>query len=143
MRGSGGGRFANWPRFVPGSAAAYVVAVLLVALAGLLRWALGLATEDLPAFTTFYPAVLFAALWGGAGAGVFAAFLGGFISWWAFLPPSLLLGPLTRGDEINLLAYFFASVLIVWATNHYRRLTKRLQDEKNFVNWRSTNWRTD
>ena len=132
MRGSGGGRFANWPRFVPGSAEAYAVAALLVALAGVLRWTLGLTTEDLQAFTTFYPAVLFAALWGGAAVGVFAAFLGGFISWWAFLPPSLVLWPLTRGEEINLLTYFFASVLIVWATDHYRRLTKRLQDEENF-----------
>jgi two-component sensor histidine kinase len=116
---------------LPGSAEAYACATLLVALASLLRWGLGFVTEDLQAFTTFYPAVLFASLWGGARVGIFAALLGGIISWWAFLPPYSVLWPPSRGDEINLLTFFVASVLIVWATDHYRRLTKRLQDEEN------------
>jgi two-component sensor histidine kinase len=130
VRDSGSGRRAN--RLLPGSTQAYVFATLLVVLAGLSRWALGFVTGDLQAFTTFYPAVLFAALWGGAGAGIYAALLGGVVSWWAFLPPSAVLWPLSRGDEINLLSYFISSFVIAWATNHYRRLTQRLRDEENF-----------
>ena len=132
VRGSANGRRANGPRLLPGSTAAYAVATLLVVLAAILRWALGFLTEDLQAFTTFYPALLFAVLWGGAGAGIYAALLGGIIGWWAFLPPYAVLWPLTRGDEINLLTYLVASVLIVWAIDHYRKLTKRLQDEEKF-----------
>ena len=30
------------------------------------------------------------------------------------------------------LSYLFASLLIVWAAEHYRRLTKGLEDEENF-----------
>ena len=132
MRGSGNGRSTSWRRLLPGSAEAYAIATLLVVLASLLRWGLEFFTTNLQAFTTFYPAVLFATLWGGAGAGIFATFLGGVLSWWAFLPPYTVLLPLSRADEINLLTYFVSSILVVWATDHYRRLTKRLQDEDTF-----------
>jgi two-component sensor histidine kinase len=121
----------TWRRPVPGSAEAYGVALILVGLASLARWALGFYTQDLQAFTTFYPAVLFATLLGGAGPGLCAALLGGFICWWQFLPPYGSLAPLTPADAINLLTYFVASALIVWAADHYRRLTKRLRDEES------------
>ncbi len=122
----------NWRRVSPGSAAAYAFATIFVVLAALLRWALGFLTPELQAFTTFYPAVLFAALIGGAGPGVFAILLGGFICWWQFLPPYGVLSPLDRADTINLVTYLVASALIVWATDHYRRLTQRLTDEEGF-----------
>ncbi len=117
---------------MPGSTEAYVYATCLVVLAGLARWALGFITQDLQAFTTFYPAVLIATLLGGAGPGVFAAVLGGFVCWWEFLSPYTQLLPLSPADEINLLTFFVASIAIVWATDHYRRLTKRLRDEERF-----------
>ena len=74
----------------PGSSGAYAFATLCVAVASLLHWGLGLITEDHQHFTTYYPAVLFAALLGGAGAGVYAAVLSGIIAWWAFMVPHLL-----------------------------------------------------
>lgn len=132
MAGTGSSRRFNWRRPSPGSAEAYALALLFVALAGLSRWALGFFTHDLQVFTTFYPAVLFTALLGGAGPGIFAALLGGFVCWWLFLSPLTSLLPLSRADEINLLSYFVASALIVWASDHYRRLTKRLRDEETF-----------
>jgi hypothetical protein len=76
--------------------------------------------------------VLIAALIGGAGAGTFAALLGGIISWWAFLPPHYSFLPLTAGQQISLLSYVFASLLIVWAADHYRRLMNQLEDEEKF-----------
>jgi K+-sensing histidine kinase KdpD len=111
---------------------AYVFSTFCVALAALLHWGIGLISEDTQVFTTFYPAVLFAALVGGVGAGIYAAILGGVITWWAFMPPHFVFFPLTSGQAISLLIYLFASLLIVWAADHYRRLTKRLEDEEKF-----------
>jgi two-component sensor histidine kinase len=126
-------RRANWrPRILPGSTGAYLLAIFFVGIATALRWALGFVTQDLQAFTTFYPAVLFATLVGGAGPGIAAALLGGFICWWEFLAPYTALFPLTPADTINVLTYVIASVIIVWATDHYRKLTKKLKDEENF-----------
>ena len=122
----------NWRRPSPGSIKAYGFATGLVAIATLLRWGLGLIAADLQAFTTFYPAVLFATLFGGAGAGVIAAILGGIVCWWEFLPPYGSLWPLSHGDEIDFVTYFVSSALIVWATEHYRRLNQRLRDEERF-----------
>ena len=122
----------NWQRLSPGSAQAYFFATVLVAVATLLRWSLGLFTEDVQAFTTFYPAVLFATLLGGARVGLFATIFGGIICWWQFLPPYVSLLPLRSSDEINLIAYFVSSALIVWATEHYRSLNKRLSNEEHF-----------
>jgi two-component sensor histidine kinase len=107
-------------------------ATLCVAVASLLRWGLELITEDHQHFTTYYPAVLFAALLGGAGAGAYAAVLSGIIAWWAFMVPHFAFLPRTIETLISLLIYLFASLLIVWTADHYRRLTKRLEDEEKF-----------
>ncbi len=122
----------NWRSFSPGSAQAFALAAFLVVIASLMRWGIGLITDDVQGFATYYPAVLFAALVGGAGVGIFASVLGAVISWWAFLPPYFEFSSLTSGQAISLLSYLFASLLIVWAADHYRRLTKRLEDEENF-----------
>lgn len=128
-------RHAVWWRVFPGSVEAYIVAAVLVLTAMLVRWSLGFLTLfpklDLQAFTTVYPAVLFATFIGGAGPGIFATLLGGMTCWWFFLSPYTLLFPLSLPDAINLLTYLIASAVIVWATDHYRRLTKRLTDEEN------------
>jgi two-component sensor histidine kinase len=132
MRGMSNRRRRSWWQLSPGSVEAYAFAVILVVIAALLRGGFGFLTQDLQAFTTFYPAVLFAALVGGAGPGILAVILGGLICWWEFLVPYTSLLPLSRADEINLLTYFGASILIVLATDHYRKLTKQLRDEEAF-----------
>ena len=63
-----------------GSAEAYAFATLCVAVAALVRWAIGLFVADVVPFATFFPAVLFAALVGGIGPGSFAAIVVG-IPW--------------------------------------------------------------
>ena len=133
MRGSGKNYHVNWQsRVRPGSAEAYLFATLCVVIASLLRWALGLLSEEVLPLPTFYPAVLFSALIGGAGAGAFAAVLGGLIGWWAFMPPHFTFFPVTFGQQIGLLMYFSASLLIVWGADHYRKVAKRLEDEEKF-----------
>lgn len=115
----------------PGSAEAYGFATICVAIASFLHWGLGLfVTEDTQHFTTFYPAVLFAALIGGAGAGIFAALSSGFLAWWAFIPPHFVFFQISSEKIESLIIYLFSSLLIVWAADHYRRLTKRLEDKE-------------
>ena len=91
-----------------------------------------LAIEGIVPFATFFPAVLLAALVGGIGPGLFAAIAGGIIGWWAFLPPRMAFFRLKPGQVISLIAYLITCLIIVWAAEHFRRLTKRLEDEEKF-----------
>jgi two-component sensor histidine kinase len=79
---------------------------------------------------TFYPAILLAALVGGARAGIFATILAGVTAWWAFMAPHYAFSPLTSGQLISLAIYSVASLLIVWMADHYRALTRQLEDEE-------------
>ena len=131
--GPGNSHRVNWRhRLSPGSTEAYAFATFCVVIASLIRWGLGLVTEGIMPFSTIYPAVLFAALVGGLGAGTFAALLGGLIGWGAFMSPHSAFSPLTPAQQISLLTYFFAALLIVWGADHYRTITKRLEDEEKF-----------
>lgn len=120
---------SRW-RVSPASAEVYVFATLFVALAALIRWGLGLIDPGTQPFSTFYPAVLFASLVGGLGAGIFAAVVAGILGCWAFMPPSMVLVRLTQDQEINLLVYVFGASLIVWGADHYRRITKHFEQEE-------------
>jgi two-component sensor histidine kinase len=110
-----------------GSAEAYAFAIVCVALAAAVRWVAGLWFEGIVPFATFFPAVLLAALIGGIGPGILAAIAGG-----TFLPPSMTFFPLKPGQVISLIAYLITCLILVWAAEHYRKLTKRLEDEQNF-----------
>jgi two-component sensor histidine kinase len=92
----------------------------------------GLWFEGIVPFTLFFPAVLLAALVGGIGPGILATIAGGMIGWWAFLPPAMTFFPLKLGLAISLIAYLVTCSIILWAIEHYRRLTKRLEDEQKF-----------
>ena len=123
----------NLRKLVPaGSARAYAFATFFVAVAAVARWAMGIWFEGVIPFVTFFPAVLLAALVGGIGPGILAALLGGLIGWWTFLNPPMAFFPLTPGALISVIAYLFTSLIIVWAADHYRGLTKRLEDEQKF-----------
>ena len=119
-------------RILAGSAEAYLFAAFCVVAAALARWVIGLFFEDVVPFATFFPAALFAALVGGVGPGTFAAVLGGIIGWWTFLYPPMAFFPLASGGRISVIAYLVTSLIIVWAADHYRKLTKRLEDEEKF-----------
>jgi len=125
-------RGLNLRKHVLSGPQAYAFALFCAAIAGFARWTIGLFVDDVVPFATFFPAVLLAALIGGIGPGAFAVLLGGVIGWWAFLDPPMAWLPLTRGQQISLIAYLVTSLIIVWAANHYRSLTKRLEDEEKF-----------
>ena len=124
-------RIGHW-RVPPDSVQAYAFATCCVGVAALLRWGLGLVDQTILPFPTFFPAVFFAALVGGAGAGVFAAILGGIIGWWAFMPPYFVFTFQNAGQAISVLVYLGGALLIVWGADHYRRITKQLQKEETF-----------
>src|SRR5262245_51749899 len=120
-------------KLVPaGSAEAYAFATLCVAVAAGVRWTAGLWCEGIVPFATFFPAVLLAALVGGIGPGIVAAIAGGTIGWWAFMTPPMTFFPLKPGQIISLIGYLITCLILVWAAEHYRRLTKRLEDEQKF-----------
>ena len=119
-------------RIRAGSSEAYVFATLCIFIASLLRWTLVWIPDPISAFPTYYPAVFFAALVGGLGPGAFTAIVGGFIGWWAFIPQRYELLLLKSGEEFNLAAYLFASLLIVWGANRLRALTKQVESDEQF-----------
>lgn len=119
-------------RIRPESISAYTFAVFCVAVAALARWSIGLFFVGVVPFATFFPATLIAALVGGVGPGTFAAIIGGAIGWWAFIEPTMAWFPLTAGQTVSICAYCATSLVLVWAANHYRSLTKRLQQEEKF-----------
>ena len=119
-------------RLLPGSAEAYLFATFLVALASLVRWALGFLVEDTFVFAAYYPAVLFATYIGGARVGSFATILASAIGWWAFIPPSYTFFPISSGQQTRVLGFLVASALIIWGADHYRNLMRRLEDEEKF-----------
>ena len=125
--------YANWLRRVrPGSPEAFAFATFLVVVATLVRWGLGSLGTDVFVFAGYYPAVLFGTYVGGAAVGSFATVLSAVIAWWAFIPPRFAFFPLAPGIETKVLAFLFASALIVWGADHYRRLKQRLEDEEKF-----------
>ena len=129
------GWYSSWlkwqVRSPGGLARAYAIALGLVALATLARWALGFLGDALLPFTAYYPAVLFATFIGGLPVGTVTAILGGIIGWVAFFPPSWRLFPLPPGGDVELAIYVVTSALIIWGADSYRRLAVRVQSEEN------------
>lgn len=113
---------------------AYGVAVALVAAALLLRGLIALlAGHDVLPFSTLYPAVIFATLFGGTGPGIFAAAAGGLLVWWISLPPAFSFSlPISRVDQVRLITYVCGTALIVWGGTQYRSIATRLRAEVRF-----------
>ena len=133
MTGAKQGQDLPWlQRLSPGSTEAYAFAAFLVVVATLVRWGIGFLGQDIVPFATYFPVVLVASLVGGQGPGTFAALTGGLLGWWAFMPPYFAFVFLKSGQLISLLLYLLMALLIVWAADQYRRVTKRLKDEEAF-----------
>jgi two-component sensor histidine kinase len=116
----------------PGSAAAYAFAVGCVAVATAVRFVLAAwFGEGVVAFATYFPAVLVAALVGGASAGALALMLGGVVGWWAFMPPYYSLRLISPAQAVSLVVYAVSSALVVLAAESYRRVVAALREEQS------------
>ena len=120
-------------RLRSGSLGAYAFATLCVTTAVLLHLGIRPITDDSQHFTTFYPAVLIATIVGGVGAGVYAVVSSAIIAWWALIPPHFgFFPPIPVPTAVSLLIYLLASLILVLAAEHYRRLINRLEEEERF-----------
>lgn len=122
-------RFAD-RRSPLGWAWALVFAICCVGIATLARagsgWLIG---PTLP-FATYFPAILVAALFGGAFAGIVSIPLSVLLVWWAFTPPFYEFAPLTLTQMANITLFSFSAGLIVWLAAMYRNLLATLEQEE-------------
>jgi two-component sensor histidine kinase len=116
----------------PGSPAAFAFAFLCVAAATTLRWAVDLIAPDATPFATYYPAVLIAALVADVSAGTFAALLGAFMSWWAFIPPRLEWSIASKDHLTSVMLFLAAAALIIWVASQYRKVVRQLDEEERY-----------
>jgi K+-sensing histidine kinase KdpD len=115
------GRRPWWPPGVaPNSLAGYVVALAAIAIATLIRHGFGWFGGEMLPLVSYYPAVLLAALTGGAGAGLLAMLASLVVVWSEFPAPWISFGPITREESVGLALYVFASLLTVWLAENRR-----------------------
>ena len=66
---------------------------------------------------------------------ILAVVLGGALAWWAIFEPHFtFVPPLTFGDQLSVVIYVFASLMIVAGADYCRRLAKSLKDEEELRN---------
>jgi two-component sensor histidine kinase len=118
------------PRLV----ASALFAALCLLLATLVRWGLAQVRPDIY-FTPYFPAVLFAAAFGGLRIGVVTALIGGMLG------ITLNFGEtdIDRARFVLLVLYWSVSALTIWGVEHYRsllieqrRIAKRLIEEEEY-----------
>ncbi len=116
----------------PGSPAAISFAVCCAMVALGVRLVFWLLRPDLVIFATYYPAVLLATLIGGWSAGVVAQILGGILTWF-FFDPSFAGPAYAFSDQVGDFAlYFLSSALVIWASEHYRLVIRKLDEEERY-----------
>jgi K+-sensing histidine kinase KdpD len=91
----------------------YLITILAVALATLLRLGLGLLWPGLPIFELYYVATLFVTVTCDAIAGVMASALGIVTGWWLFVPPQHSFFPVPDDTAASIVLSFFISAAIV------------------------------
>jgi hypothetical protein len=121
-RAEGDAPSGRWwpPGPAPNSPAGYVVALAAIAIATLIRYGLRSFGGEMLPLVSYYPAVLVAALFGGAGAGLLAMVASLLVVWLEFPAPWISFGPITREESVGLTIYVFASLLTVWLAERGR-----------------------
>lgn len=116
----------------PGSLEAYGAALACVLAATLLRLLIDLISPGAVPFVTFFPALLIATLVGGAAAGLVATVLGAVLSWWLFIEPRFSWVLADKDHVVSVVIYLFSGALIVWASNQYRVVVARIDEEEQY-----------
>lgn len=116
--------------FAPYSTGAFLFAVVCVALATLVRYALGFVHPDLVPFAAHFPAVLVVALLAGAPAAIFATLLSILTVVPLFGPP----GPVTRLEILNSVFFALSCLLMIVVAEAYRQLVARYQSQEKQKN---------
>jgi two-component sensor histidine kinase len=106
----------------PGWVRAVALGLVCVALATMARAAFGWLVGPTLPFATYFPAILVAALFGGAISGILTVPLSVLVVWWAFTPPYYEFAPLTLAQLANIALFSFSAGLIVWLAVVHRNL---------------------
>jgi two-component sensor histidine kinase len=118
----------------PPLAMALAFATICLVLATIARWGLAQVRPDV-FFTTYFPAVFFAAAFGGLRVGIITALVGGVLG------VALNFGAehADRSRFVLLVLYWAVSALTIWGVEHYRsllieqrRISKRLIEEEEY-----------
>jgi K+-sensing histidine kinase KdpD len=112
------------PGLAPNSPPGYVVALVAVAIATLMRHGLRSFGGEMLPLVSYYPAVLVAALFGGPGAALLAMVASLVVVWLEFPAPWISFGPITRDESVGLAVYVFASLLTVWLAEDRRHAVR-------------------
>lgn len=96
----------------PSVASQYAVAILAVALAASLRFALAPVLGEGVPFILFYPTVVLCAWFGGLWPGLFSAALGALIAWYVFIPPAYSFRFSDPAAPAQLIVFLVASALV-------------------------------
>jgi two-component sensor histidine kinase len=113
--------------FPPRSLSSYLFAVVCIASASLLRYALNWVDDGRLPFATYYPAILLVTLLGGIGPGGFATILSLILMWLDSVPN---VGLPTRNQAIYIFVHAVASAVTLWLAEGYRRVVRRLREEE-------------
>jgi len=105
----------------------YGMAILLIAAALALRSGLGYSFGHLPTYVTFYPALIFAALIGGLGPGLFATALGAILADLFFIPPIGSFWIDSPGDLVGLILFCCTGTLISYIAARMRSATSEAE----------------
>jgi PAS domain S-box-containing protein len=103
----------------------YGLALLLVALAAVSRWALLRAVGELPTYITFYPAVMLAAILAGLGPGLFATLLAALAADYWFIPPYGSLTIASFADTVGMGLFSSMGLFMSAVAEFYRRARQR------------------
>jgi len=119
--------FSGLPAFTvePGSLWAFGVAIGCVVVAVAVRWLAGIVDPQIPPFLTIFAAILITTILAGALAGIVASAAGLAMTWAAFAASIP-----TAFSPTSLALYALASAGIVWVSEQYRALLRRLQEKE-------------
>jgi two-component sensor histidine kinase len=115
--------------FAPNSVGGYAFAVACVAAAVLIRLALGMMFGTTLFFVSFFPAVVLASLFAGAGPGLLALMLSVIVAWYFFFGP-IGFTPMTSVQIVNIAVYIVCGLFVVWLGHLFRTAVRDLQAEQ-------------
>ena len=75
-------------------------------------------------FAAYFPAVVAAALLGGAFAGTLTILISIVVVWWAFIPPYYEFSTLNRLQSANVVLFALSAFATVWIAYRYRQAAR-------------------
>jgi PAS domain S-box-containing protein len=114
----------------PSALARYALALLVLALATVLRFVLIPVLDLSVPFILFFPAVVICAWFGGLGPGLLGTALSGAIAWYVFIPPQYSFKVSDRTAPAQLIIFLFAGTLISILAETLHRARRKTEESQ-------------